>query len=187
METGACAPDRRSRREPSRKARRPRGGDCPTRRLQSRFSTGGVWPWVGVITVVCCTTVLAPQQAFAQDFRITVNFLRLGGGKPQAPGFSFEMVDTVSLKALTLPTFKFISADSGTKVTNSPMTVTDGAGLPPRISNTRGARRDAGDAVSPGHASETWERLRRSSSSGIAPEGTVANQIHHSPTPEAHL
>ena len=62
-------------------------------------------------------TVLAPQQAFAQEFRITVNFLRMGGGKPQAPGFSFEMVDTVSLGALTLPTFKFIS-DSGTKVTN---------------------------------------------------------------------
>ena len=66
-------------------------------------------------------TVLAPQQAFAQDFRITVNFLRMGGGKPQAPGFSFEMVDTVSLGALTLPTFKFISTDSGTKVTNSTM------------------------------------------------------------------
>ena len=31
------------------------------------------------------------------------------------------MVDTVSLGALTLPTFKFISADSGTKVTNSTM------------------------------------------------------------------
>ena len=67
--------------------------------------------------------VLAPQQAFAQDFRITVNFLRGGGGKPQAPGFSFEMVDTVSLGALTLPTFKFISTDSGTKVTNSTMTL----------------------------------------------------------------
>ncbi len=63
-------------------------------------------------------TVLAPQQAFAQDFRITVNFLQKGSGKPQAPGFSFEMVDTVSLGALTLPTFKFIS-DSGTKVTSS--------------------------------------------------------------------
>ena len=121
MDAGACVPDRRSRREPSCKARRPRGSDCPTRRLRSRFPTGGVWRWVGVITVVCCTTVLAPQQAFAQDFRITVNFLRLGGGKPQAPGFSFEMVDTISLGALTLPTFKFISADSGTKVTNSTM------------------------------------------------------------------
>ena len=66
--------------------------------------------WVGVITVVCCMTVLVPQQAFAQDFRITVNFLRMGGGKPQAPGFSFEMVDTVSLGALTLPTFKFESS-----------------------------------------------------------------------------
>ena len=76
--------------------------------------------WVGVITVVCCMTVLVPQQAFAQDFRITVNFLRMGGGKPQAPGFSFEMVDTVSLGALTLPTLKFIS-DSGTKVTSSTM------------------------------------------------------------------
>ena len=60
-------------------------------------------------------------------------------------------------------------------------------GLLGRATGGPGARRDAGDAVSPGHAAETQERLRRSFSSGIAPEGTVANQIHHSPTPEAHL
>ena len=119
MDFGACAPDRRSRREPSLNVRRPRGGDCPPRRLGLRCPTGCVGRWVGVITVVCCMTGLAPHHAFAQDFRIAVNFLRMGDGKPQAPGFSFEMVDTVSLGALTLPTFKFSSADSGTKVTNS--------------------------------------------------------------------
>ena len=37
--------------------------------------------WVGVITVVCCMTVLVPQQAFAQDFRITVNFRNSSGGE----------------------------------------------------------------------------------------------------------
>ena len=117
VELASIAP----RREPSRKARWPRGGDRPTRRLRSRFPTGCFWRRVGVITVVYCMTVLAPQQAFAQDLRLTVSFLRMGGGKPQAPGFSFEMVDTVSLGALTLPTFRFISTDSGTRVTNSTM------------------------------------------------------------------
>ena len=122
MDTGACAPDhRRLRREPSCKARRPRGGGSLTWRRQLRFPTGCVWRWVGVITVVCCMTVLAPQQAFAQDLRISVNVLRMGGGKSLGPGFSFEMVDTLSVGALTLPTFKFISTDSGTKVTNSTM------------------------------------------------------------------
>ena len=159
MDTGACAPDRRSRREPSRKARRPRGGDCPTRRLPSRFSAGGAWPWVGVITVVCCTIVLAPQQAFAQDFRITVNFLRLGGPRMD------------------------VRCGQRTRLRSDATTT----GLLGRATGGPGARRDAGDAVSPGHAAETQERLRRSFPSGIAPEGTVANQIHHSPTPEAHL
>ena len=121
MDTGAYAPDRRSRRELSHEARRPRGGDRPTRCLRSRFLTGCVWRWVSVITVVCYMTVLAPQQAFAQDFHIGVNVLRMGGGKPQAPGFSFEMVETVSRGDLTLPTFKFVSTDSGMKVTNSTM------------------------------------------------------------------
>ncbi len=65
--------------------------------------------------------MLAPQQAFAQDLRLTVDFLRMGGGKPQATEFSVEMVDTVSLGALTLPTFKFISTGSLTRVTNSSM------------------------------------------------------------------
>ena len=112
----APGPDRRSRREASRKARRPRGGDRPTRCLRSRFPTGCIWRWVGVITVICGMAVLAPQQAFAQDLRVTVDFLRMGGGKPQATEFSFEMVDTVSLGAFTLPTFKLNSTGSGTKV-----------------------------------------------------------------------
>ncbi len=84
-----------------------------------RFSIRQGWRCGGVITVVGYLTVLAPHQTFAQDVRITVNVLRMGGGEPQAPWFSFEMVDTVSRGGLTLGTFGVASTNSGTKVTNS--------------------------------------------------------------------
>ena len=98
-----------------------RACDCPTRRPRLRFPTGRVWRWVGGITAVCCLTVVAPPQTFAQDARVTVSFLRPGGSEPQAPRFSFEMLETVSRGVLTLPTFKVVSTDAGTKVTNSTM------------------------------------------------------------------
>ena len=121
FETLPVCSDDTVRRERSRKARRPRGGDRPTRRLRTRFPTRRVWRWVGVITVVCYLTVLAPQQTFAQDARITFNFLRPSDSEPQAPRFSFEMLDTVSRGDLTLPAFKLVSTDAGTKVTNYTM------------------------------------------------------------------
>ncbi len=86
--------------------------------LRSRFPTGRIWRWASVIAVVCHVTVLAPQQTFAQDARVTFSFLRPGGSELQAPLFSFEMLDTVALGDLTLPAVKFISTDSGTKVTD---------------------------------------------------------------------
>lgn len=79
----------------------------------------GGWRWAGVITVVCCLTVLAPQETFAQDARITFSFLRPGGGEAQVPRFSFEMLEPVERGDLTLPVFKIASADAGTKMTNS--------------------------------------------------------------------
>ena len=82
---------------------------------------GCVWRWAGVFTVVCHVIGLAPQQTFAQDARITVSFLRPGGSEPQAPLFSFEMLDTVSRGALTLPAITVVSTDSGTDVTNYTM------------------------------------------------------------------
>ncbi len=88
--------------------------------LRSRFPTGRIWRWASVIAVVCHVTVLAPQQTFAQDARITYSFLRPAGIK-QAPLLSFEMLDTVSVGDLTLPALKVTSTDSGTKVTNFTM------------------------------------------------------------------
>ena len=86
--------------------------------LRSRFPTGRMWRWASVIVVFCHVTVLAPQQTFAQDVRVTFSFLRPGGSEPQAPRFGFEMLDTVSLGDLSLPAVKLVSTDSGTKVTN---------------------------------------------------------------------
>ena len=86
--------------------------------LRSRFPTGRIWRWASVITVVCHVSVVAPQQTFAQDARVTVSFLRPGGSELQAPLFSFEMLNTVSLGDLSLPAVKVVSTDSGTKVTN---------------------------------------------------------------------
>ena len=86
--------------------------------LRSRFPTGRLWRWASVIVVFCHVTVLAPQQTFAQDVRVTFSFLRPGGSEPQAPLFGFEMLDTVSLGDLSLPAVKLVSTDSGTKVTN---------------------------------------------------------------------
>ena len=86
--------------------------------LGSRFPTGRMWRWASVIVVFCHVTVLAPQQTFAQDVRVTFSFLRPGGSEPQAPLFGFEMLDTVSLGDLSLPAVKLVSTDSGTKVTN---------------------------------------------------------------------
>ena len=97
------------------------GRERPPRRLAPRFPTGRVWRWVGVITLVCSLTVLAPQETFAQDARITFSFLRPSGRAPQAPLFSFEMLDTVSHGGLTLPAFKVVSTDSRAKVTNYTM------------------------------------------------------------------
>ena len=86
--------------------------------LWSRFPPARLWRWAGVITVVCHVTGLAPHQTFAQDARITVSFLRPGGSDPQAPLFSFEMLDTVSRGDFTLPALKVVSTDAGTEVTN---------------------------------------------------------------------
>ena len=86
--------------------------------LRSRLATSRVWRWAGVITVVCPLTMLAPRQAFAQDARVTFSFLRPSDGQPQAPLFSFEMLDTVSRGDVSLPAFKVQSTESGTKVTN---------------------------------------------------------------------
>ena len=93
----------------------------PPWRLRARLPTDHVWCWVGVLTVVCYLTVSAPQQAFAQDARISVNFLRPSGSVPKLPLFSFEMLDTVSRGDLILPAFKIVSTTAGTKVTNYTM------------------------------------------------------------------
>ena len=99
--------------------------------LRSRFPTGRMWRCASVIAVFCHVTVLAPQQTFAQDVRVTFGFLRSGVSEPQAPLFSFEMLDTVSLGDLSLPAVKLVSTDSGTKVSNYtiPLPVLSLAGL----------------------------------------------------------
>ena len=89
--------------------------------LRSRFPTGRMWRWATVITVFCHVTVLAPQQTFAQDVRVTFSFLRPGGSQPQAPLVGFEMLDTVSLGDLSLPAVKVVSTDAGTNVSNYTM------------------------------------------------------------------
>ena len=89
--------------------------------LRSRFPTGRMWRCASVIMVFCHVTVLAPQQTFAQDVRVTFSFLRPGGSGPQALLFGFEMLDAVPLGDLSLPAVKLVSTDSGTKVTNYTM------------------------------------------------------------------
>ena len=80
-----------------------------------------MWRWAGVITVFCHVTVLAPQQTFAQDVRVTFSFLRPGGSELRAPLVDFEMLDTVSLGDLSLPAVKVVSTDAGTNVSNYTM------------------------------------------------------------------
>lgn len=90
-------------------------------RLWSEVSPSRTWHWVGIVTIVGCVTLLAPPQAYAQDVRVTFEFLRMGGGEPQTPGFSVEMVDSVSRGSFTLPAFSFVSTAAGPKVTSATM------------------------------------------------------------------
>ena len=54
---------------------------------------------------------------------MTFSLLGIGGAESQEPGFSFEMVEPATRGDLTLPTFSFVSADSGAKVDSSMMTL----------------------------------------------------------------